>query len=89
MITFQNASQGFEEYLEERQRLSRLIYETKDGIVLNVRCEYFIHKSNINTAEKILRWAVHLSQKTWMTKELVHYFILMACHIANIKAYGI
>jgi len=39
MITFQNASQGFEEYLEERQRLSRLIYETKAGIVLNVRCE--------------------------------------------------
>ena len=89
MITFQNVSQRFEECMEDRQRLSRLIYETKDGIMLDVRCEYFIHKSNINTAEKILRWAVHLSQKNWMTKELVYYFILMACHAANIKAFGV
>ncbi len=72
-----------------KEELARLVYETQDAIVLNVRCLYVIDKPQLDTAEKILRWTIHLSDKNWMTKELLNYFFLTACHVARIKPYGI
>jgi len=71
------------------EELARLVYETKKAIVLNVRCLYAIDKPQLDTAEKILRWTIHLSEKNWMTKELLNYFILTACHAAKINPYGV
>ena len=89
MIQEKNGCQLFEEYFPEYARMGSVIYETEDAIVLNVCYEYAIEKSRIDTAEKILRWTVHLSQKTWMTKELLDFFILTACGAAKINPYGV
>ena len=73
----------------EDKRMKKQIYQTKNSIVLNVQCKYVIEKWRIDTPEKIIRWTVHLSEKSWMTKELLHFFILTACGAANIQPYGV
>ena len=78
-----------EEYLQGQKELARQIYETKDAIVLNVRYPYCIDKSQIDIPEKIIRWVIHLSEKNWMTSELIREFILIACQVANIKPFGV
>jgi hypothetical protein len=84
-----SAVEFYEEYLQGQKELARQIYETKDAIVLNVRCPYCIDKSQIDTPEKIIRWVVHLSEKNWMTSELIREFILVACRCANINPFGV
>lgn len=70
-------------------RLEDLIYETNEAIVLNVRYKYVVDKSRIGTAEKIVRWTIHLSGKTWMTRELIRIFVMKACAAAKINPYGV
>ncbi len=89
MIQEKSFCQSMEEHIQECKRMGRLIYETEDAIVLNVCYEYVIAKTRIDTAEKIIRWTVHLSSKTWMTKELIEFFTLTACGAAKINPYGV
>ena len=73
----------------EYKRMKKQIYQTKASIIVNVQYRYEIDKSRIDTPEKVIRWAVHLGEKNWMTKELLHYFILTACAAANINPRGV
>ena len=77
------------EHKQRQKELRRQIYETKDAIVLNVRHPYCIDKSRVNTSEKIVRWVVHLTEKNWMTSELIREFVLIASKVANIKPFGV
>ena len=89
MTSLKSIAEVLDAELESTKQLRRIIYETKDAIVLNVCYEYAIEKSRIDTPEKIIRWTVHLSEKRWMTKELLQFFILTACGAANIQPYGV
>ena len=75
--------------IDENLQLAQHVYETKDSIVINVRYEYVIEKFRIDTAEKIIRWAVHLSEKNWMTKKILSHFLLVACRAAGIEPFGV
>lgn len=39
--------------------------------------EYRIDFGRCNTVEKIIGWMNHLSEKTWMTKEMLNVFVQM------------
>ena len=89
MTTSKSISELMDAHFERCKQMQKLIYETKTSIVVNVQDRYEIEKSRIDTPEKIIRWTVHLSEKTWMTKELLHFFILTVCDAANIEPYGV
>ena len=84
---------SIEELMDKQEangkRMKKQIYQTKDSIIVNVQYRYEIDKSRIDTPEKVIRWAVHLGEKNWMSKELLHFFILTACSAANINPRGV
>ncbi|WP_421789328.1 hypothetical protein [Hyphobacterium sp.] len=44
----------------------------EDGhLVIDVKYEYNIHLSRIDTPEKVVSWVYHLTEKTWMTTEVL------------------
>lgn len=57
----------------------------EDHIVVNVEFEYNIPLKDCDTAEKILGWARHLSEKTWMTNDAMRDFLEISCGNAGIK----
>jgi len=64
-----------EEYQETIERLSKMCYIKDDLLILQVGGEYNIALSRCDTAEKLLTWVHHLSEKTWMTRELLQFFM--------------
>jgi len=58
---------------------AKKVYVKDDNIVINVAYEYNIEKHRCDTAEKILAWVQQLSDKTWMSCEVMGIFIAVAC----------
>jgi len=57
-------------------------------ITINVAYPYRIELNRITDPESVLRWVHHLTEKTWMTTELVHEFIERVYDIKGWKLYG-
>ncbi len=64
--------------------LNKQVFFADDHIVINVEYEYNIALSRCNTESKILSWVHHLTEKTWMTNEVMERFIEMACEAHNL-----
>ncbi|WP_136799231.1 hypothetical protein [Desulfosediminicola ganghwensis] len=75
----------FEEYVQWRKDLEDAVKIENDLIILGPQGFYDIEISSCNTYEKILGWAFHLSEKTWMTTDVLRYFIRVACQASDIK----
>ncbi len=70
---------GFDRYRRHVEELARIV-TVKDGhIVVYVNYEYNIPISHCDTHAKILGWAHHLTEKTWMSTAILRYFIQVAC----------
>lgn len=66
--------------IEAQEKLLQKQVAVVDGhIVINVEYEYNIALSRCNTPEKLLHWVWHLTEKTWMTTEVMRRFIEVAC----------
>ncbi|WP_158755343.1 hypothetical protein [Dyella sp. S184] len=75
----------FEKYKKHFEELAKTVL-VKDGhIVINVHNEYNIALSSCNTHEKILGWVFHLTEKTWISRDVLRRFILVACHENGLK----
>jgi hypothetical protein len=75
-----------EEYMAKIQnRLDRI---TIDDTHLTIKAHdgylYEIALDRIDTAPKILQWVIHLTEKSWMTTELMRQFVYAACTKAGI-----
>ncbi|EMM6942158.1 hypothetical protein RGI86_002217 [Morganella morganii] len=46
---------------------------------------YEISRSTCNTPEQLLEWVFHLTEKRWMTMDLLRYFIQVASEKSNIN----
>lgn len=73
---------AFKDYLKWREELHEMIQVKDDCIVVNVKYEYVIPLNRCKTREGILGWVFQLSEKTWMTRDLLRHFIIVA-HGAN------
>lgn len=65
--------------------MPKQVYVKNDTIVINVNYEYNIEISRCDTAEKLLGWVHHLTEKTWMTNEAMRSFIEIACKESGIE----
>lgn len=47
--------------------------------------EYEVPISECDTAEKLVNWIFHLTEKQWMTREIMREFVRRACNQSNIE----
>ena len=75
-----------EEYMATLQgRLTRIVVD-ESYLTINVddHYQYEIALDRINNPVKILQWVIHLTEKTWMTTELMRQFVIASCTKAGI-----
>lgn len=67
------------EQAQEREAdLAKMVYVEDGHIVIKVNYEYNIALGRCDTHAKIVAWVLHLSQKTWMTQDVLIRFIRLA-----------
>lgn len=72
--------------LEEHEALlNSQVYIADDYIVINIEHEYNIELNRCDTHEKILGWASHLCEKTWMNLNVMERFIQLAAAHHNLR----
>lgn len=69
----------FTDYQDSKEKLNRQVFIADDHIVINVYYEYNISLDRCDSAEKLLHWVWHLTEKTWMTNDVMRRFISLAC----------
>ncbi|HNM42807.1 hypothetical protein [Plasticicumulans sp.] len=75
-------SDAFEQYKQQIEELNRIIVVNDGHIIINVHYEYSIPLSRCCTHEDILGWVFQLSEKTWMSREILRHFMRIA-HSVN------
>lgn len=76
---------GFDKYLERMKELAETVTVKDDHIVVNVHYEYNIPISACDTHAKVLAWVCQLSEKTWMSQDVLRYFIRVACRESKLE----
>lgn len=74
-----------EKMKKQEETLQKQVFLADGHIVINVSYEYNIELSRCNTPEKLLHWVWHLTEKTWMTNDVMRRFIEVACRENNIE----
>lgn len=74
-----------DEYRESKKNFVPKVYMHDKNIIINVTHEYNIDLNRCDTAEKLLHWIWHLTEKSWMTNDVMREFIEVACQESNIK----
>lgn len=74
-----------ESIMEKEKILTEQVKIVDDYIVINVAYAYNIHLHTCRTAEDVLKWVLHLSDKTWITTEVIKRFIFIASREANLN----
>ena len=69
------------EYLE---KMKKRMHVEEGCIVITITNEYNIPLTRCKTLDEILAWVFHLSEKTWIEREDLRYFIRLACNENNI-----
>ena len=67
-----------EKWIAKDDELSKKVYIDGEHICINVKYEYPIELSRRDTPEKLLSWVFQLSEKTWMTNDVMRRFVAMA-----------
>lgn len=77
------------EYLEREKDLSEIITVDATHIVIQipgdrVDAEYEIPLSSLKTGEQLVSWIFQLTEKSWVTRDILRRFIKEASHHAGI-----
>jgi len=51
--------------------------------------EYEIQKQRIRSAEDIVGWVFHMTEKTWITNDHIHLFTALASRYLNLDIHGV
>lgn len=63
---------------EQEKELQKIVTVSDGEIVINVAYPYKVALDRCDSHEKILGWVLHLSPKTWMTKDVLERFVRVA-----------
>lgn len=74
-----------DELKAQEEKLQKQISVKNGSIVINVSYEYTIELSRCDTAEKLLHWIWHLTEKSWMTNDVMRRFVEIACRENKIE----
>lgn len=72
-------------HLQNREELARVVTVTDGVITINVAYEYHISLDRCRDFGEILGWVVQLSEKSWITTDILRYFIKVACTQNDLK----
>ncbi len=87
-ISYKEVIGQYEEHVEAMNRIFQ--YDEESGtLTIDTGYPYDIDLSRIHTPEFLLRWVVQLSQKNWMTSELIGEFIIRVCGIKGWQPFGL
>jgi len=82
-----------QQFIERRMYLASLVTVQGDYIVIKDPepngWGYDIAISDCNTAEKILSWVMHLSEKNWVNTDIIRQFIRVASKACNLHVEGV
>lgn len=73
-----------EEYHAWQEELDKIVRVEDGFIVINVHYKYNIEISRCDTYEKIVGWVLQLSEKTWMTKDVLEHFVKKALQASQL-----
>ena len=51
------------------------VYLDDGAVVFSEGGDYYIELSRCDTPEKLIAWLYHLTEKTWVTSEMIHEFL--------------
>jgi len=74
-----------DDFFENEEVLNQQVSIKNGFIVINVSYEYKIDLSRCDTAERLLHWIWHLTEKTWMTNDVMRRFIEITCRENSIE----
>ena len=74
----------FEEMNRDMEFLTKSVYVDEGYVVVNVHSEYPIPITSLRSYEAILGWVNHLTEKTWMSRDLLGQFIVVATNAAGL-----
>lgn len=74
-----------EEAIIDKVALAKKIWVEGDSIIIHDGSNYQIEFSRCNTPEKILSWVLQLTEKPWMTTEILNRFVELACQKHSIE----
>ena len=67
------------------EKITRPVAYSDGFIILNG--DYDIAIDRTDSHSKIISWVMHLSEKNWVTKEMIASFISLACRKSNLDAW--
>lgn len=73
-----------DEYFTDLERRQNLVTADDGWITIHGPFAYEIALSRCSTAVAILQWVRHLSEKTWVTTEMIERFVAVASGKAGI-----
>lgn len=68
----------WEEMLAHDEQLAQQVSIQDGYLVINVEYEYPIELARCDTHAKILAWVIQLSDKTWITPDVIRRFVYLA-----------
>lgn len=76
-------------YIQRENELSEIVVVDKTHIVINIPGdmidgEYEISLDTCKTADQVLSWVFQLTEKSWMTRDILRRFIKEASHHAGV-----
>ncbi|MET3817291.1 hypothetical protein [Pantoea sp. UYEF8] len=78
-----------QKFIEQRGYISSLVTVKGKHIIIKdpepQGWDYDVAISDCNTPEKILSWVMHLSEKTWVTKDIIRQFIRVSAQASGLK----
>jgi hypothetical protein len=75
---------------EDRDDRQRIVYvRSNHTLVLQFRYDYDIDLNWIRSESQLLRWVLHLSEKTGINSRHRHHFILAVADIKNFRVHGL
>jgi len=68
--------------------LTKQCYIEGENIIIDLACEYVIALNRCSTVKSILQWVIQLSEKTWMTTDVLKQFIELSINYHGIDVYS-
>lgn len=77
-MKIRSADELRDSYLAKEKELEEAVSVNDGVITINVHGEYNIELNRCDTPEKIIAWVLHLGDKTWMSREILQRFVVVA-----------
>ena len=76
-----------EEFMRRHKERERMCEIRGDFIILDPDdIAYEIELDDCDTHQKIIRWVLHLSRKSWFSRDMLQIFVGMACNYHGLES---